>query len=44
MLFEIQYFWKNLGIVVFFWVLYAIFGFEFVAITLLSLILSIYNK
>jgi len=40
MLFEFGKFWKSTIFLVFSWICYGIFGFEFTAITLLSLIIA----
>ena len=41
MLFKFGKFWKTLSLVVVSWIFYGIFGFEFTAITLLSLIVAV---
>jgi uncharacterized membrane protein len=40
MLFKFGKFWKSLTLVIGSWIFYGFFGFEFAAITLLSLIVS----
>jgi len=40
MIMQITKIWKSLLTIVFFWVFYAIFGFEITAVTLLSAILG----
>jgi hypothetical protein len=43
MLFEYGKFWQSLTILFFTWILYALFGFEFACITLLSAIVISMN-
>jgi len=40
MLFEFGFFWKSVFLMICFWSCYGLFGFEFTAITLLTLIFS----
>tara|TARA_Y100001938_G_C7993264_1_gene380657 strand:+ start:578 stop:730 length:153 start_codon:yes stop_codon:yes gene_type:complete len=40
MLFEIGFFWKSIFLLICFWSCYGLLGFEFTAVTLLTLILS----
>jgi len=40
MLFSFNYFWKSILILLFSWIIYAIWGYEFAIITLLALILA----
>ena len=40
MLFEFNFFWKVLGIMILCWVSYGVWGFEFTAVTLLAAILA----
>ena len=42
MLFKFGKFWKTLSLVVGSWIFYGIFGFEFTAITFLSLIVAVH--
>ena len=42
MLFKFGKFWKTLSLVVVSWIFYGIFGFEFTAITFLSLIVAVH--
>ena len=42
MLFKFGKFWKTISLIVGGWLFYGIFGFEFAAITLLSLIVAIH--
>jgi|TARA_R110000824_G_C15183754_1_gene674024 hypothetical protein len=42
MLFKFGKFWKTLSLILGSWIIYGIFGFEFTAITLLSLIIAIH--
>jgi hypothetical protein len=44
MLFKFGFFWKSLIIVIAGWILYSIFGYEFTAITLLSLLVAFQFK
>ncbi len=40
MLFTFNSFWKSLISLVFFWIIYVVWGFEFTIVTLLALILA----
>jgi len=44
MLFEFNFFWKALGIMILCWISYGVWGFEFTAVTLLAALLAIQYK
>jgi len=44
MLFEFNFFWKFVGLMILGWIFYAIWGFEFTTVTLLTALLATQAK